>query len=274
MSNGLVEGQRIADPDIARAAALIADGSRARILKALCDGRAIPASTLATEAGISAPTASVHLTKLLEAGLITVERNGRNRNYRLAGSEISAALEALAIIAPPLPVTSLRQSTRATALRRSRTCYDHVAGYLGVTLMRALLDAGLLAGHDGVHRPHASVADRPAAYGRDVEYHLTDSGRAALMSFGVDVDRLPPRRPAIRYCVDWSEQRHHLSGALGAAITARLFDLDWVRYGVSPRVVHLTPAGIDGVESMFGVDPGPWRDATQQPVTAAWRPPR
>jgi DNA-binding transcriptional ArsR family regulator len=262
-----------AEPDIARAAALIADGSRARILKALSDGRAIPASLLATEAGISAPTASAHLTKLVAARLVTVERVGRNRIYRLAGSEVTSALEALAVIAPPLPVTSLRQSARANALRRSRTCYDHLAGCLGVALMRALLDAGLLTGHDGIHRADEAVRDRPAAYGRDVAYRLSDAGREAFAAFGIDVTRLPPRRPAIRYCVDWSEQRHHLAGALGAALTARLFALNWVRHGVSPRVVHLTAAGVDGLERTFGFDSGPWRDGVnrgaERPARAA-----
>lgn len=103
------------------------------------------------------------------------------------------------MIAPPLPVSPLRQSTRANALRRSRTCSDHLAGNLGVMLMSALLDAGLLAGHDGVYRRRSATRDRPAAYGRDVKYRLTDAGRAMLNSLGVNIVRLPPRRPAIRY---------------------------------------------------------------------------
>jgi DNA-binding transcriptional ArsR family regulator len=241
-----------ADPDIARAAALIADGSRARILKALSDGRAIPASVLAEEARVSAPTASAHLAKLVAAGLVTVARDGRNRNYRLAGGDVSAALEALAVIAPPLPVTSLRQSTRVDALRRSRTCYDHLAGQLGVKLMEVLLNARLLAGADGIHRPRAAVRDRPAAYGRDLQYRLTDTGLTVLSSFGIDVPGLPRRRPLIRYCIDWSEERHHLSGALGAAIATRLFELGWVRHGRRPRVVHLTETGAVGLERTFG----------------------
>ena len=243
-------------PDIARAAGLIADPSRARILKALGDGRWLPASILAAEAGVSAPTVSRHLTRLVESGLVTVEQSGRHRYHRLAGPEVSAALEALAVIAPPLPVRTLRESSRAGALRRSRTCYDHLAGELGVALMQAMLTGGLLGGHDGVHRPERAVRDRLAAYGRDVEYRLTEAGRAAVIAFGVDPDALPGRRPGIRYCVDWSEQRHHLSGGLGAAITARMFDLDWLRYGSSPRVVHLTDTGARGLAASFGVPAG------------------
>ncbi|MEV5241381.1 winged helix-turn-helix domain-containing protein [Streptomyces cinnamoneus] len=250
---GRTAGRPHRQTDIARAAALIADPSRARILKALCDGRALPAGALAREAGVSAPTVSAHLAKLVEGGLVTAVREGRHRYYRLAGPDISSALEALALIAPPLPVTSLRESSVANALHRSRTCYDHLAGQLGVALMRALIDREVLTGHDGVHRPEEAVRDRPSAYGHDSAYRLTGSGRAELLSFGVDPDRLPSRRPAIRYCVDWSEHQHHLAGALGAAITARLFGLGWLRYGVSPRVVHLTEPGADGLLRTFGL---------------------
>ncbi|MEU8581773.1 ArsR/SmtB family transcription factor [Streptomyces abikoensis] len=239
-------------PDVARAAALIADPSRARILKALCSGRALSAGALATEAGVSAPTVSAHLARLTSGGLITAVNEGRHRYYRLTGPDVAGALEALALIAPPLPVRSLRESGVANALHRARTCYDHLAGHLGVTLMRALLDRGLLTGHDGTHRPDTAVRDRPAAYGHDAAYRLTAPGRTALTAFGVDVAGLPRRRPAILYCVDWSEHQHHLAGALGAALTARLFALGWLRHGASPRVVHLTEAGTRGLADVFG----------------------
>ncbi|WP_280235637.1 ArsR/SmtB family transcription factor [Nocardia cyriacigeorgica] len=239
--------------DIARAAALIADPSRAVMLKCLADGRTLPASALAGEAAVSAATASAHLAKLVEGRLVTVARKGRHRYYRLAGSDVSAALEALALIAPPLPITSLRESNRTNALHRSRTCYDHLAGQLGVALLQALLDRGILTGYDGVHRPEDAVRDRPSAYGHDIRYELTDTGRERLGELGIDTDRLPPRRPAIRYCVDWSEHRHHLAGGLGAALTTRLFDLGWVRWGVAPRLVHLTDHGAAGLEQSLGL---------------------
>jgi DNA-binding transcriptional ArsR family regulator len=241
------------EPDVARAARLIADPARALMLKALSDGRSVPASMLAAEAGVSAQTASGHLAKLAAAGLVTAANSGRHRYFRLTGPEIVNALEALAVIAPPLPVHSLRESSRASALRRSRTCYDHLAGRLGVALMRALIDGGDLAGHDGTYRPGSAVLDRPAAYGHDVEYTLTASGHGHLAALGVEADRLPKRRPAIRYCVDWSEKQHHLSGALGAALTTRFFELGWLRRGTSARVVHLTDDGADGLAKEFGV---------------------
>ncbi|NEB78997.1 helix-turn-helix transcriptional regulator [Streptomyces sp. SID14478] len=241
--------------DIARAATLIADPSRAKILKCLADGRPLPASALAGEAGISAATTSVHLAKLVEGEFVTVTRQGRNRYFRLAGPDISAALEALALIAPPLPITSLKQSNRNSALHRARTCYDHLAGQLGTDLMAALLERGILAGHDGIHRAEDAVRDRPASYGHDIRYELTDTGRAHLADLGIDTNHLPPRRPSIRYCVDWSEHRHHLAGGLGAALAARLFELDWVRWGTVPRAVHLTQAGATGLEQAFGLAP-------------------
>ncbi|WP_329016066.1 ArsR/SmtB family transcription factor [Streptomyces sp. NBC_01601] len=242
-------------PDIARAAALIADPSRARMLKALSDGRALPAGLLAAEAGVSAATASAHLGKLVEARMVRMESAGRCRYYRLASPDISLALEALAVIAPPLPVTSLRDSSTAGALRRSRTCYDHLAGRLGVGLLESLIEGGLLAGHDGTHRPDEAVRDGATGYGHDFDYRLTESGRRTLVRFGVDLTRLPARRPLIRYCVDWSEQRHHLAGAVGAALTARFFELCWLRYGSSPRVVHVTEAGAEGLAGTFGLRP-------------------
>ncbi|MEY2241916.1 ArsR/SmtB family transcription factor [Streptomyces sp. BF23-18] len=242
-------------PDIARAAALIADPSRARMLKALSDGRAVPAGLLAAEAGVSAATASAHLGKLVEARMVTMESAGRCRYYRLADPDICLALEALAVIAPPLPVTSLRESSTAGALRRSRTCYDHLAGQLGVGLLESLLKTGLITGHDGTHRPGEAVRDGAAGYGHDVDYRLTETGQERLVRFGVDLTRLPARRPLIRYCVDWSEQRHHLAGAVGAALTSRLFALGWLRYGSSPRVVHVTENGADGLADTFGLRP-------------------
>src|SRR4051812_46623072 len=122
------------EPDVARVAAAFADPGRARVLMALADGRALPAGRLAEEAGVAPSTVSTHLGMLLERGLVTVGRQGRHRYYRLAGAEVAGALEALARLAPVAPVTSLREHTRAHALRTARTCYRHLAGKLGVRL--------------------------------------------------------------------------------------------------------------------------------------------
>lgn len=242
-----------AEPDVAQIAALIGDRARAKVLMALVDGRALPASVLATEAGVAASTISEHLGRLLEAGLLTVQRQGRARYFRLAGPAVAEALEAIARIAPPQPVRSLRQGTRANALRRARTCYNHLAGQLGVALLTAMVDGELLGGGDGAHRPDQASADRLSAPGRDLTYRLTARGDRVLDRFGIDLDGVLRHRPAIRYCVDWSEQQHHLAGPLGTAVTDRLLELDWIRRGSRRRTITLTDAGRRGLRETFGV---------------------
>jgi DNA-binding transcriptional ArsR family regulator len=241
------------DADIARVGALVADPARARVLMALGDGRALPATVLADEAGVAASTASAHLSKLVRGGLLTVERHGRHRYFRIAGPEVADLLEALARLSPPVPVRSLRQGTRAQAVRFARTCYDHLAGMLGTELMAAMLERELLRGGAGVFDPGAVSEDRLAAPGFDLDYQLTPRGIDELRAFGIDFDRLPRRRPLVRYCVDWSEQRHHLAGALGAAISERMFELDWLRQAAHGRAVQITIAGAKGLERSFGV---------------------
>jgi DNA-binding transcriptional ArsR family regulator len=242
------------DVDLARAAGLIGDPGRARVLRALTDGRELAASVLAHEAGVAASTASVHLAKLVEGGLVVAERRGRHRYFRLATPEVAQALEALARIAPVAPVRSLREGTKAHAVRAARTCYDHLAGRLGVALMSGLIDHGVLTGGDGRYERARAHADRPSAAGRDLDYRLTDSGAARLRDLGFDVEAAlaGPRAP-IRYCVDWSEQGHHLSGALGAALAARLIDLGWVRRLPRTRAVLVTDDGRRGLGEHFGL---------------------
>jgi DNA-binding transcriptional ArsR family regulator len=242
------------DADLAKVGSLIGDPGRARVLQALADGRELPASVLADEAGVAPSTASAHLRKLAEGGLVVADRHGRHRYFRLAGPDVARALEALARIAPPATVRSLRAGTRAQAVRAARTCYDHLAGRLGVALMSGLLEHGLLTGGDGHHERARARADRPSAIGRDHDYRLTDAGARRLGELGVDVDgALAGPRTPIRYCVDWSEQDHHLSGALGAALAARLFELDWVARLPRTRAVRLTTDGRQGLADRLGV---------------------
>ncbi|GHJ39684.1 transcriptional regulator [Streptomyces sp. TS71-3] len=238
------------DSDIAAVGSLVADPGRCRILLALDDGRALPASRLAAEAGVSAATASSHLGKLTAGGLLTVEAHGRHRYYRLAGPEVGELIEALQRLAPAAPVRSLRQSSRARALRQARTCYDHVAGRLGVELMRAMIERGYVAGGDGTYDPAVAVEDGRTGYGKDVEYVLTGAGRSFLAEFGA---RIPERRRLMRYCVDWSEQRHHLSGAVGRGLLDRLLELHWVRRSGDSRAVFVTEEGGAGFARVFGV---------------------
>src|ERR1700753_689717 len=231
------------DSDIAAIGALVADRGRCRMLLALGDGRALPASRLANEAGVSPATASSHLRKLTEASLLTVESHGRHRYYRLGGPEVGRLIEALQQVAPAVPVRSLRQDTRARALREARTCYDHLAGRLGVRLMGTLIERGYLAGGDGEYDVDRTPGDHRAGYGHEVDYTLTPAGQEFLAEFGV---RIPPRRRLIRYGGDWGEKAHPLSGALGRGLLDRLVDLGWVRRSGGSRAVTVTEPGQAG----------------------------
>jgi DNA-binding transcriptional ArsR family regulator len=244
----------LGDTDLASVGALIGEPARARVLMALADGRELPASVLAAEAGVAASTASVHLGRLVDGGLVHVDQRGRHRYFRLAGPEVGRAIEALAAIAPPAQIRSLKDGTRAQAVRAARTCYDHLAGKLGVGLMGALLRNGVLSGGDGRYDRERADDDRPSAYGRDVDYRLSERGAAMLSDLGVDLDAVfAGRRPAIRYCVDWSEQAHHLSGALGAALAHRLRELGWIRPLPGSRAVQVTQRGREGLAERFGL---------------------
>ncbi|HEX4734005.1 MAG TPA: winged helix-turn-helix domain-containing protein [Thermoleophilaceae bacterium] len=241
------------DADIAAVARLVADDARSRILTTLADGRALPASLLASEAGIARSTASEHLAKLVGAGLVTVHPQGRHRYFRLSGPEVASLLESLARFAPPREVRSLRESTRADALRRARSCYDHLAGRLGVRIFAALIEDGAVTGGDGVHRLDTGGDDRLSAPGRDVAYRLTPHGAERLARLGVATPKpAADGTVPLRYCVDWTEQRHHLSGVVGRALLDHLLASAWVERDGSPRALRLTDAGRRALRKQFG----------------------
>jgi DNA-binding transcriptional ArsR family regulator len=386
------------DVDVVPAASLLADSTRAAMLTALLDDRPLAAGELARLAGVSPATASAHLARLLDGGLVVVIRQGRHRYYRLAGPEVAAALEALAHLSPAMPVRSLRESTDAAALRTARTCYDHLAGRAGVALLDALLARGILAPApnggppanrdrpdenlasapdlgqppDGARAPDGSAPDgsapdgsapdggapdgagaprapdgssapvggrasdgvsphgagtrdggrasdggralnggapggagspdggvardggfawgggfargggrvsdggsaldgghatgsghgpgnglwdggAPQAHTRSVEFRLTGDGVATLGSFGIDIGQLErTRRRFAGACLDWTERKPHLNGALGAAMTERLLRLGWIERGSRRRAVRVTPAGREGLAATFG----------------------
>jgi DNA-binding transcriptional ArsR family regulator len=242
------------DADLAALGAALAEPARARIVQALGDGRALPATVLAGEAGVAPSTTSGHLARLVAAGLLEVLPQGRHRYYRLAGPEVGELLEAAARVAPTAPVRSLRQGTRAEAMRTARTCYDHLAGRLGVDLMGALIAAGHVTGGDGRHDPDAAAHDRLSAHGRDLAYRLEPAGAATLAALGVELpDANADGTVALRYCVDWTEQRHHLSGAVGRALARRLLDLGWLRQADTGRAVHVTDLGRRDFPARLGV---------------------
>ncbi len=236
------------DVDIANVANLMGEPARASILIALMDGRALSASTLAIEARVSRSTVSNHLTRLVNGGLIDVETSGRHRYFRLASPLVAAAVEALARLAPTRPVRSLGQALHAKDLRRARTCYDHLAGRLGVSLFDTLLGRGII---EEVINPKPMI-DPIIGAGRFHSYVITNSGLNYLATLGIIVEGTS-RRPLVLYCLDWSEQRPHLGGALGSAFLARLFALQWLERS-DRRVVKVTEAGRNGLYQQFGLD--------------------
>jgi DNA-binding transcriptional ArsR family regulator len=253
------------DAEISVVGSLLADKTRCQILLALSDGRALPASVLAREADVARSTISEHLSKLTEAGLLTVESHGRFRYYRLAGERVGRMLEGLTQLAPVQPVRSLREGTHAARLRMARTCYDHLAGKLGASVMAAMLEQGYLDGGSDVIQAGTSQ-DRLSGYGRDLEYVLTESGWDFLDRAEVKVPE--GSRTLVRYCVDWSEQRHHLAGLLGRAMLDRFLAASWIARERTGRIVTVTSDGQVALRDLFGV-PWPPRDTPETPASTA-----
>ena len=212
-------------PDIARIAALIGDPARANMLTALMSGKALTASELAGEAGITLQTASSHLSKLQAAGLTRLRKQGRHRYFSLSGDDVGAVLEALMGLAAKNGHTRLRTGPRDPALRKARVCYNHLAGDFGVRLYESL-----------------EARHHILAVGEAVD--LTEGGAEFLSAFGIDIERLgQARRPLCRSCLDWSARRTHLAGSLGVALLDRLYDLGWAKRVDGSRIVSFSPQG-------------------------------
>jgi DNA-binding transcriptional ArsR family regulator len=212
-------------PNITKIAALIGDHARAEVLTALMSGMALTATELADIAGVTKQTISAHLAKLVDAGLLAVEAQGRHRYFRLAGEDVAQLLESLMGVAFRTGALRLRSSPREPALRRARVCYDHLAGELGVLLYDSLARRGAFAlDADGVA--------------------LTDTGRALVRELDIDPAPLEgQRRAPCRTCLDWSERRHHLAGAVAQALLERFIALGWAHRVDGTRVVAFTVSG-------------------------------
>ncbi|MHC5257131.1 ArsR/SmtB family transcription factor [Streptomyces sp. UC4497] len=225
-------------PRLAALASLIADETRAACLLALLDGRAWTAGELARHAGVAASTASEHLGKLVAGGLLAEERQGRHRYLRLADAQVAQLLEGLAGYAVPdggeRPPT-LRAASARTAMARGRTCYDHLAGRLGITVTDAMVERGLL-------RAHADAA----------AFALTAAGHGWFRALGAPLEP-GSRRPLTRGCLDWTERRLHLAGRAGAALCAHAFAAGWVERVGSERAVRVTGAGERALRAELGV---------------------
>jgi DNA-binding transcriptional ArsR family regulator len=213
-------------PNIANIAALIGDQARAEVLNVLMSGMALTATELADAAGVTRQTISTHLARLREAGLLAVEAQGRHRYFRIADADVAHLLESLMGVAfgTGAGAVRVRSSPREPALRKARVCYDHLAGELGVLV------------YDNLARRGAFALDADGVA-------LTDAGRAMVATLGIDPLPAATRRPLCRHCLDWSERRHHLAGALGTALLERFQQLGWARRMPDSRVLAF---GADG----------------------------
>ncbi|WP_186382697.1 ArsR/SmtB family transcription factor [Amycolatopsis rhizosphaerae] len=240
------------EADLSVIGRLLAEPARARTLMALTDGRWLPASMLALEAGVANSTMSGHLARLVGGGMLTVREHGRYRYYRLAGPHVAELVEVMARIAPTLTITSLKAGTRAHAIRRARRCYDHLGGRLAVAITAALIRDGHLTGHDGSIDPDRMPGTRPAGGVLDpIAYTLTQDGAAFLH----DKVGVPTKaHTAVRCCVDWTEHRHHAAGHLGRDLLAAFENRDWVRPAKQPRALILTTSGQQFLEETFQID--------------------
>jgi DNA-binding transcriptional ArsR family regulator len=228
----------------AEVAALAGDPARAGMLHALMDGRALTATELARAAGVTPQTASSHLARLTVAGLLAVEKQGRHRYHRLASPAVAQMMESIMLVASRSDGSprKLTVGPRDAALRAARTCYDHLAGRLGVALADALVAGGQveLAKDGGL---------------------MTETGLELLARLGIDVDPATARdgrrgRVLCRPCLDWSERRPHLAGAVGAALCTLSFEKGWIRRIEGTRAVAITPKGQRSYRELFGVAPG------------------
>jgi DNA-binding transcriptional ArsR family regulator len=220
-------------PAIATIAALLGDPARANMLTALMQGKALTSGELAREAGVTPQTASGHLARLLDGGLVQVTHQGRWRYYRLSGADVADVIEGLMGLAGRAGHVRVRPGPKDEAMRRARVCYDHLAGEIATDLFSRLQAMG--------------------AFEQDVgRLDLTAAGHAAFAAVGVNAAALAHgRRPLCRACLDWSERRPHLAGAVGAALLARLYELGWTRPVQGSRAILITSAGAAGLGSLF-----------------------
>ncbi|MGA0595009.1 ArsR/SmtB family transcription factor [Enterovirga sp. CN4-39] len=226
-----------AGPDIALVASLLGDPARANMLTALMGGGALTAGELARQAGVTAPTASSHLAKLLAGNLVVLRKQGRHSYYALSGEDVGDVLEALMGLAARAGHARTRPGPREPALREARICYDHLAGDLGVAMLDGMVERDLIRGE-----------------GEAEALHLTPAGESFVREFGIDLNEIAgTRRPLCKACLDWSVRRSHLAGALGAALLRRFAELGWAKRVEGSRVIAFSPRGRKAFAETFGV---------------------
>ncbi|RSL30615.1 ArsR family transcriptional regulator [Salibacterium salarium] len=224
------------NPTVSKVAELLSDPSRSKILIGLMDGCDHSASELALIAKIKPQTASFHLNKIVDSGVIKVEKQGRHRFYSLKSSECAAILESFLSISPTPEIKSLNQESSKKTIKFARTCYDHLAGELGVKITNYLLKNEILVEAD------------------ESNFTVSHAGNTFFKEFGVNLrDQENKRRAFARKCLDWTEREHHLAGALGNAMITRMFELQWLQRKEHTRSLELTPKGIEGVDKAFNI---------------------
>ena len=221
-------------PDIALVASLVGDPARANMLTALMSGRALTATELAHEAGVTPQTASSHLARLQEGGLVAIEKQGRHRYHRLTGPDVAIVLEGLMGLAARVGHLRTRTGPKDPALRRARVCYDHLAGDLGVQMFDHLVRQRLVRDEqEGVS--------------------LSPKGERFVTDFGIDLGSIgSARRPLCKTCLDWSARRNHLAGALGSAMLSRMYEMRWASRDAGTRIVSFTRSGERQFQALFG----------------------
>lgn len=224
------------NPNVADVVSLLSETSRATILTCLMDGRFHTASELAFMASITPQTASFHLSKLVEGNLVIAEKHGRHRYFQLANEEVAHILESFLTISPPPEVRSLKQSRQMKLLKEARTCYDHLAGKLGVNITESLLNTGYL-----------EKGER--------EFIVTPKGEQFFTDFGIDLRELKRKRRSFSHaCLDWSERHHHLAGALGNGLLTQFLQLGWIEQVPSIRAIKVTEKGKAGFQQEFHIN--------------------
>ncbi|WP_257348599.1 ArsR/SmtB family transcription factor [Pseudalkalibacillus decolorationis] len=223
-------------PDLTKVVSILNDSSRAAILDALMDGKPHPASELALVAKIKPQTASFHLTKMLDIGIIDVERHGRHRYYKLINKEVAELIESLYSVSPQSKPKSFNQVHEYKQIHYARTCYDHLAGYAGVQVTNALSQNGVLEK-------------------QSLDFVVTKSGVDFFKSLDIDVDlQQSKRRSFARCCLDWSEREHHLAGALGNSLLESMFNRNWIRRIPKTRAIEVTVEGKREMNELLSIE--------------------
>jgi len=222
--------------DLETLGALIGDSTRACVLSALLTGQYLPAGELARRAKVSPQTMSSHLAKLVEGGLIIGVASGRHRYYALKNAEVAHVLEVFSsIVSTPTKTRTLRESLEIKALKRARTCYDHLAGQLGVKVTQAIIDKGWFVQHDNV-------------------FEISETGKVWLVNFGLPIETLLPcKRDFARVCIDWSERQPHISGAIGRALAQCFFERRWIERIPHSRALRITETGVEKINIEFQI---------------------